>query len=267
MDRELILAVAGLGCRYAEAARDALCDVSLEVRAGEFHAVLGPNGSGKTTLVRAGLGLIRPSAGRAEVLGRPATGWSRRELARVVGVVPQREDNLFPQRVRETVLLGRYPHLSLFGDVRATDRAAVERALVACDAADLADRWLWTLSGGEYQRVRLARALAQEPKLLVLDEPTTSLDVRHEMQLFELTRALVDAQGLAALVITHHVNLAARFADQVLLLSEGRAVARGAPGDVLTAETVQNVFAWPMAITSFDGRPQMIPLRTKETNP
>ena len=213
MDRELILAVAGLGCRYADAARDALCDVSLEVRAGEFHAVLGPNGSGKTTLVRAGLGLIRPSAGRAEVLGRPATGWSRRELARVVGVVPQREDNLFPQRVR------------------------------------------------------LARALAQEPKLLVLDEPTTSLDVRHEMQLFELTRALVDAQGLAALVITHHVNLAARFADQVLLLSEGRAVARGAPGDVLTAETVQNVFAWPMAITSFDGRPQMIPLRTKETNP
>src|SRR5206468_3802264 len=88
--------------------------------------------------------------------------------------------------------------------------AAVERALVACDAADLADRWLWTLSGGEYQRVRLARALAQEPKLLVLDEPTTSLDVRHEMQLFELTRALVDAQGLAALVITHHVNLATR---------------------------------------------------------
>ena len=115
--------------------------------------------------------------------------------------------------------------------------------------------------------MRLARALAQEPKLLVLDEPTTSLDVRHEMQLFELTRALVDAQGLAALVITHHVNLAARFADQVLLLSEGRAVARGAPGNVLTAETVQNVFAWPMAITSFDGRPQMIPLRTKETNP
>jgi iron complex transport system ATP-binding protein len=180
----------------------------------------------------------------------------------VVGVVSQREDNLFPQRVRETVLLGRYPHLSLFGGVREADRAAVERALVACDVVELADRWLWTLSGGEYQRVRLARALAQQPKLLVLDEPTASLDLRHEMELFELVRALVDARGLAALMITHHVNLAARFADRVLLLAEGRAVARGAPADVLTRDTVERVFAWPVAIEPFEGRPQMIPLRT-----
>jgi iron complex transport system ATP-binding protein len=182
----------------------------------------------------------------------------------VVGVVPQREENLFPQRVHETVLLGRYPHLSLFGGVREVDREAVDRALVACDAVDLADRWLWTLSGGEYQRVRLARALAQEPKLLVLDEPTASLDLRHEMELFELVRALVDGQGLAALVITHHVNLAARFADQVLILAEGRAVARGAPTDVLTRETVERVFSWPVAIEPFEGRPQMIPLRQRK---
>jgi iron complex transport system ATP-binding protein len=261
MDRELILAVSGVTCRYPGAPRDALQGVSLQVRAGEFHAVLGPNGSGKTTLVRSALGLVRPAEGRAEVLGRPASDWSRRDLARVVGVVPQREDNMFPQRVRETVLLGRYPHLSLFGGVRAVDRAAVERALVACDAADLADRWLWTLSGGEYQRVRVARALAQEPKLLVLDEPAASLDLRHEMELFELVRALVDAHGLAALMITHHVNLAARFADRVLILAEGRAVARGAPADVLTRETVERVFSWPVAIEPFEGRPQMIPLR------
>jgi iron complex transport system ATP-binding protein len=261
MDRELILAASGVTCRYPGAPRDALQGVSLEVRAGEFHAVLGPNGSGKTTLVRAALGLVRPVEGRAEVLGRPASDWSRRDLARVVGVVPQREDNMFPQRVRETVLLGRYPHLSLFGGVRAADRAAVERALVACDAAGLADRWLWTLSGGEYQRVRVARALAQEPKLLVLDEPAASLDLRHEMELFELVRALVDARGLAVLMITHHVNLAARFADRVLILAEGRAVARGAPADVLTRETVERVFSWPVAIAPFEGRPQMIPLR------
>src|SRR5213078_687307 len=178
-------------------------------------------------------------------------------------VHPLREENLFPQRVHETVLLGRYPHLSLFGGVRAADRAAVERALVACDAADLADRWLWTLSGGEYQRVRLARALAQEPQLLVLDEPTASLDVRHEMELFELARALVDEQGLAVVMITHHLNLAARFADRVLLLSEGRAVGQGAPGEVLTRGTVERVFAWPVAIEAFDGRPQVVPLRRR----
>ena len=267
MDRELILALRGVTCRYPGAPRDILQGVSLEVRAGEFHAVLGPNGSGKTTLVRTALGLVRLVEGHAEILGRPASVWSRRELARVVGVLPQREDNLFPQRVRETVLLGRYPHLSLLGGVRATDRAAVERALVACDARDLADRWLWTLSGGEYQRVRLARALAQEPRLLILDEPTASLDLRHEMELFELVRTLVDAQGLGALMITHHVNLAARFADRVLLLAEGRPAGAGAPGDVLTRETAERVFAWPVSIEPFEGRPQMIPLRPRKDAP
>jgi len=264
MDRELILALRGVTCRYPDAARDSLVEVSLEVRAGEFHAVLGPNGSGKTTLVRAALGLVRPVAGDARVLGRPGYAWARRDLARVVGVLPQREDNLFPQRVRETVLLGRYPHLSLLGGVAAADRAAVERALVQCDAADLADRWLWTLSGGEYQRVRLARALAQEPRLLVLDEPTASLDLRHEMELFELVRTLVDARGLGVLMITHHVNLAARFADRVLLLDEGRPAGAGAPGDVLTRDVAERVFAWPVSIAPFEGRPQMIPLRKKE---
>ena len=267
MDRELILALRGVTCRYPDAPRDSLAGVSLEVRGGEFHAVLGPNGSGKTTLVRAALGLVRPVAGEVEILGRPGQGWSRRELARVVGVLPQREDNLFPQRVRETVLLGRYPHLSLLGGVAAVDRAAVDRALVACDAADLADRWLWTLSGGEYQRVRLARALAQEPRLLVLDEPTASLDLRHEMELFELVRTQVDAHGLGVLMITHHVNLAARFADRVLLLSEGRPAGAGAPGDVLTRDTAERVFGWPVSIGPFEGRPQMIPLRLRKESP
>jgi iron complex transport system ATP-binding protein len=256
-----LLAAQGVTYRYPGAPADALRDVSLEVRPGEFHAVLGPNGSGKTTLVRVALGLVAPAQGTAELAGRPAAAWPRRDLARVVGVVAQREDNLFPQRVRETVLLGRYPHLSLWGGERPADYAAVTRALERCDAQSLADRWIWTLSGGEYQRVRLARALAQEPQLLVLDEPTASLDVRHEMELFELVRALVDRHGLALLMITHHVNLAARFADRVLLLADGRTAAQGTPGAVLTRETVERVFAWPIAIEPFDGRPQMIPLR------
>jgi iron complex transport system ATP-binding protein len=179
----------------------------------------------------------------------------------VVGVVPQREDNLFPQRVRETVRLGRYPRLGTWGGERAEDRAAVDNALACCDVAGLADRWLWTLSGGEYQRVRIARALAQEPRLLVLDEPTASLDLRHEMELFELVRGLVDAQGLATLLITHDVNLAARFADRLLLLSDGAAAAAGSPAEVLRRDRAEAVFGWPLAVSSFDDRPQLTPLR------
>ena len=261
MDRVLILDVRDVTFRYPGVPRDALRAVTLGVSSGELVAVLGPNGSGKTTLVRAALGLQRPLAGSALVLGRSAAEWSRRDLARVVGVVPQREDNLFPQRVRETVRLGRYPKLGAFGIERAEDRAAVDRALEHCDVVALADRWLWTLSGGEYQRVRIARALAQEPRLLVLDEPTASLDLRHEMELFELVRRLVDGQGIAALLVTHEVNLAARFADRLLLLSEGNAVASGAPADVLRREQAERVFGWPVAVSSFDDRPQITPLR------
>ena len=258
---DALLTLQSVRYRYPGVSVDAVADVSLDVRPGQCHAVLGPNGSGKTTLLRIALGLVTPTAGSAEIAGRPAAAWPRRELARLVGVVAQREDNLFPQRVRETVLLGRYAHLPLWGGERAADHAAVNRALERCDALALADRGIWTLSGGEYQRVRLARALAQEPRLLVLDEPTISLDVRHEMELFELVRALVDGHGLAAVLITHHVNLAARFADRVLLLSGGQLAAQGAPGAVLTRDTVERVFDWPVAIEAFDGRPQMIPLR------
>lgn len=247
--------------RYPGAGADALHGVSLSVGPGQFHAVLGPNGSGKTTLVRLALGGLAPATGAVEIAGRAAHLWPRQELARLVGVVPQREDNLFPQRVRETVVLGRYPHLSLWGRERAEDHAAVDRALEACDIAGIADRWIWSLSGGEYQRVRVARALAQEPRLLVLDEPGVSLDLKHEMGLFELVRGLVDRSGLGVLMITHQLNLAARYADAVLLLEHGRMAASGAPQDVLTRETVERVFSWPVIMQSLDGRPQMIPVR------
>jgi iron complex transport system ATP-binding protein len=257
----VILALDGVHARYAGTDRDALSGVSLGVAAGTLHAVLGPNGSGKTTLIRVALGTLQPHAGTALVSDQPAHQWDRRALARVAAVVTQREEMAFPQRVRESVMLGRYPHLPPFAAPRAVDRRAVHEALEACDATGLADRWLETLSGGEQQRVRLARALAQQPQLLVLDEPTASLDVKHEMELFELVRTLVDRQGLAALVITHHVNLAARFADRVLLLSQGAPVSAGTAGEVLTRETVERVFSWPVAIQSFDDRPQMIPLR------
>lgn len=261
MDEGLILDLAGLRYRYPGAPRDALADVSLAVRAGEFHAVLGPNGSGKTTLVRLALGRLAPREGRALVLGRDAALWPRRELGRVAAVVAQREESAFPQRVRDAVALGRYPHLSPWGGERDADRAAITAALEACDAQDLAHRWIGTLSGGEYQRVRLARALAQEPRLLVLDEPTTSLDLRHEMELFERARALVTRSRFAVLLVTHEVNLAARYADRLLVLDHGSTAAQGEPGSVLTRELVERVFGWPVSIATLDGAPHIVPQR------
>lgn len=261
MDRSLILDVRDVRFRYPGATEEALRGVSLELRSGELVALLGPNGSGKTTLVRVALGLHASQTGSASILGRAAGEWPRRELARVVGVVPQREDNLFPQRVRDTVRLGRYPHLGPWSAERNEDRVAVQRALERCDVAGFADRWLWTLSGGEYQRVRIARALAQEPRLLVLDEPTASLDVRHEMELFELVRRLVDTEDLGALLVTHDINLASRFADRVALLANGVLAAAGPPNAVLRQDVAEAVFGWPLAISLFEDRPQLTPLR------
>lgn len=261
MDGRVIIDLRDIRFRYPGAPADALRGVSLGVAGGELVALLGPNGSGKTTLVRLALGLHAPQSGTATILGRAAPEWSRRDLARVVAVVSQREDNLFPQRVRETVRLGRYPHLGTWAREQERDRQTIQRALERCDVVDLADRWLWTLSGGEYQRVRIARALAQEPQLLVLDEPTASLDLRHEMELFQLVRRLVDTEGLGALLVTHDVNLASRFADRVVLLSGGALVAAGPPADVLRQEIAETVFGWPLAISQFEDRPQLTPIR------
>jgi iron complex transport system ATP-binding protein len=207
---------------------------------------------------------VRLERGEVRVEGKPLAEWTRPALARVLAVVPQGEEVVFPLRVEETVMLGRYARLGPFAAPGAADRAAVADALVRCDVAAFAGRTIDSLSGGEWQRVRLARALAQEPRVLVLDEPTTSLDVRHEMELFELVRRLVDG-GLAGLVITHHINLAARFADRMILLSAGRVAAEGPPAEVLRRETLREVFGWPVAVTTWcDGSPQVVPLRPHE---
>jgi iron complex transport system ATP-binding protein len=161
-------------------------------------------------------------------------------------------------------MLGRYARLGPIASPGAEDRAAVRRALERCDILDLAERSIDSLSGGEWKRVRIARALAQEPRALVLDEPTASLDVRHEMELFELFRQLVEG-GLAGLIITHHLNLAARFAHRIILLNRGRVVAMGTPTQVLRGETLSEVFEWPVAVTRWQGgAPQVIPLRAGE---
>ncbi len=260
----MMLEARDITVRYGRAGERALQSVSCTVAPSRLVAVVGPNGSGKTTLVRALSGLVTPTAGVVLVDGRPRQRWARAELARVLAVVPQREEIAFPLRVDETVMLGRYARLGPLAAPSRSDRDAVAAALERCDIIDLAGRSIDSLSGGEWQRVRLARALAQEPRVLVLDEPTASLDVRHEMELLELVRTLVHG-GMAGLVVTHELNLAARFADRIVLLDRGRLAAEGAPAEVLTRETLSRVFEWPVAVTTWcDGSPQVVPLRPGE---
>ena len=256
---------AGLTLRYPGAARPALDDVTLDIPQGRCTAILGPNGAGKSTLVQLLLGTLAPSAGRAEFEGRATAQWARRDFARAVGVVPQIEEATFPLTVRELVSMGRYPHLGPWRREGEADRRAIDAALATCDVLDMADRPLRTLSGGERQRARVARALAQEPRALVLDEPTASLDVRHEMAIFELLPTLC-ARGATVLVVTHHLNLAARYADRLVLLHRGRVAADGPPAAVLTRSLVEAVYGWPVTITPHPGPgpdagvPQVIPL-------
>jgi iron complex transport system ATP-binding protein len=260
----VILTGEGLVVRYPGVAAPALAGVRASLNQGELVSVVGPNGSGKTTLLRALLGTTPLAQGRVELEGRPLAEWRPRELARVLGVVTQREEILFPLTVQETVELGRYAHLGAMGSPGETDRLAVAEALRRADVTPLAGRRTDTLSGGEWQRVRIARALAQNPRALLLDEPTAALDIRHEMEVFELVRRLAE-EGIGTLLVTHHLNLAARYADRLLLLDHGVVVAEGPPAEVLRPEVVSAVFEWRVAVTSWcDGAPQIVPLKPGE---
>jgi len=252
-----------LTVRYPNATTPALDSVSMVVPSGAFYAVLGPNGSGKSTLLRALLGMVPHATGQAHVFGRPVSDWDRRALAREAGVVTQSESLAFPITVRELVAMGRYPYLGALQSETPTDREAISKAMRMCDIESLAQRFLSTLSGGEVQRTRVARALAQEPNVLLLDEPTASLDVRHEMEILELLRASAD-RGMTVFLITHHLDLAARFADRLLLLDRGRVAAEGEPREVLREETLRRVYEWPISVSDdpATGLPRVTPLST-----
>ncbi len=251
-DRSNALEAVDLTVRYPGAEDAALDGVSMVVPPGAFYAVLGPNGSGKSTLLRALLGMVPTATGETRVSGRTVSEWNRRALAREVGVVAQAESVAFPLTVRDLVGMGRYPYLGPLQAETPTDREAVQRAMERCDVWELGHRFVSTLSGGELQRARVARALAQEPEVLVLDEPTASLDIRHEMEILELLRASADG-GMTIFLITHHLDLAARFADRMLLLDRGRVAAEGRPREVLQEKTLQQVYQWPVSVDDDPG--------------
>lgn len=251
-----------VSARYPRATREALSGVSFTAPAGAVTAVVGPNGSGKSTLVRVLLRRLSPRAGRVEIDARALDTFDARALARRVAVVPQRESAVFSLPVHEYVALGRYPHEGPWRAATQRDAALVDQAMADAGVTELAARDILALSGGEWQRARIARALAQGGDALVLDEPTTFLDVGHEMGMFELLASL-SRTGRAVLVISHQLNLIARFADAMVLLHDGRVAAAGPPHVVMQATTLERVYQWPLVVTRDPavGAPALVPLR------
>lgn len=252
----------GVTVRYDGRPQPALQDVSLEARPGQVTAVVGPNGSGKSSLVRALLRRVPLMQGRITVAGADVASLNTRAMALQVAVVPQREEPIMPLTAYEFVMLGRHPRRGAFGAPSADDRDAVRHALAQAGMRDAAERRTDTLSGGEWQRVRIARALAQDTPVLVLDEPTTYLDIAHEMAVFELVDALA-REGRTVLLVSHQLNLVARFASHIVLLHQGHVAAAGTPDAVMRGDILEAVYDWPLVITRDPavGVPALLPLR------
>lgn len=247
------------GYRTAHGERRVLERVDFELRGGELVALLGANGSGKSTLVRVLAGTLAPSAGVVELFGRPMSTWNRRELARSVTVLPQGMELPAGFRVAEVVALGRIPHARSWFASGPDDAEAVARALVDADLEELADRPVGELSGGERQRVLVAMALAQEPRLLLLDEPTLHLDVAHRLALVELLDRLRRVRGVAVLAVLHDLNLAAGFADRAVMLHQGRLMPAGRDGAVIDPLLARAAFGVPVEeARTTDGRTVLV---------
>ncbi len=230
------------GASFHYGATPALEDVSLSARPGEFVALLGPNGAGKSTLVRLVAGLLSPARGTVRLAGIDPARTARRQVARLCALVPQEPRLTWPFTVREVVMMGRAPRQGLLALPGPLDHGAVEGALRACDLTELADRRIDALSGGERRRVFFARALAQEPRVLLFDEPTAFLDLGHQVAAMRMAQA-ASRGGLCVVAVLHDLNLAAAACDRLVVMSRGRVVAEGAPAEVLTAERVREVWS------------------------
>jgi iron complex transport system ATP-binding protein len=234
------LTVRDMGHAYGR--RPVLDSISFSVHEGEFFIIIGPNGSGKTTLVKAISGAFRPKKGEIKILGYSPQNTSRKVLAQYVAVVPQTPPTDVPFTVAEVVLMGRSPHLGFLEVEKQKDLESAERAMTFTSVQHLAGRRLDQLSAGERQRVLIARAICQEPRIIVLDEPTAPLDLAHQIQVMDLLERLRSEEGVTIIMVSHDLNLAAMYADRLLLLKEGCVVSLGRPQEVLTFETLERAY-------------------------
>ena len=240
--------------------QEILRGVSFSLESGALAGILGPNGSGKTTLLKLLTGAARPASGAVLLDGQPVGSLSARALAQKMALVPQRSEVSFDFTALDVVLMGRQPHLRRFQSESAEDVAIARAAMERLGLSELSARRVSQLSGGEWQRVILARALCQKAGILLLDEPVSSLDIRHQIDTLRLVRELVRKEGVACACVLHDISLAAHYCDVLCVLHEGRVYASGAPGDVVTSKMLREVYGIAAAVTrDADGRPRVEP--------
>jgi iron complex transport system ATP-binding protein len=253
-----MLALAHVSAGYGR--RHVLQDVTWNVAPGEFVGLIGPNGCGKTTLLRVLSGVLPMTAGEVRVRGTPLREIDRRQLARTLACLLQDLSLELAFTVRELVLLGRSPHLPRFGGEAPRDLQIAQQAMELADVSHLADRRVTELSGGERQRVLIAMCLAQEPQVLLLDEPTSHLDIGHQLSLLDLIAKLNRTTGVTVVAVLHDLNLAAEYCRRLLVLEQGRVAALGTPEEVLTPETIRRVYGVTVRVerNPLSGRPHVV---------
>ncbi|WP_405012631.1 ABC transporter ATP-binding protein [Kitasatospora sp. NBC_01539] len=246
--------------RYGE--RAIATDLSVAVPDGSFTVIVGPNACGKSTLLRAFARLLKPSAGRVLLDGEQIGGLPSKELARRLGLLPQTSTAPDGITVADLVARGRYPHQGLFRQWSREDERVVAESMAATDVAELADRYVDELSGGQRQRVWLAMAIAQQTSLLLLDEPTTFLDIAHQIEVLDLCARLHQEQGRTLVAVLHDLNQAARYATHLIAMRDGAVVAEGPPSEIVTAELVERVFDLPCQVIEDPqtGTPLVVPM-------
>jgi iron complex transport system ATP-binding protein len=225
-----------------------LKNISFQVPQRDFFIIIGPNGSGKTTLMKVISGILKPKNGELKILNHPIDQYHRKDLARTIAFVPQMTFADFPFTVTEIVLMGRSPYLGILGLEQENDLEVANQAIAFTGLEHLAHRKLDQLSGGEQQRVYIARAICQEPDIILLDEPTASLDLAYQVRIMDLMEKLKTEKGITVVMVSHDVNLAAMYADHLMLLHEGQVVCQGLPDEVLTYKTLEETYGCTLLV-------------------
>jgi len=236
-----------------------LKDICLELAESEMLGVVGPNGAGKSTLLRCIDRILKPQRGSILLDGRDIKEMHLMELAKKIGYIPQSSSQIFPATVFDTVLMGRRPHVGWRSSEKDTEK--VLEILQMLNIEEFAMRDINELSGGQQQKVFIARALTQEPDVLLLDEPTSNLDIRHQLEVMDIIKNIVSENGISAIMAIHDLNLASRYADRVIMMNGGKIFAAGNPASVLTSENIKQVYGVEVKVNNHDERPYIVPIR------